>query len=109
MNYYGTTTMTECTIMENDTPTFSRSSGSIILKECSVSSDQLTSTTWLDISSIGTKSFINELTFITTGDCVNLFDTIGSLIPSTKSSSLVTKPFYLSVFQKKNKPYPNML
>ena len=32
MNYQGTTTMTECTIMENDTPTFSRYSGSIIFE-----------------------------------------------------------------------------
>ena len=85
-NYQGTTTVINCTIKENKEPAFLGSYGSIILRECSISSDQIISTTWLDTSSIGEKTFINELSFLETESCHVNFDdnSIHSLIPVKK-------------------------
>ena len=59
-------TMIKCCIQGNkDTPVFS---GSIKLCDCSVSTDQLKNSN-INIESIGSKSFINELSFISTGKC----------------------------------------
>ena len=66
--------------MENTTPTVSTHQAAIILfKECSISSDQLMGTASLDTSSKGSNSFINGLTFISTGNCVNIIDTISGV------------------------------
>ena len=88
-NEYGTTTIQNCTIMENKgSPVFS---GSITLIKCAVSDDQYKDATNLNTGKVLTNSFINGLTFIQTGSCVNIFDTIGSLIPSNMPT-MTTKP-----------------
>ena len=67
--------MTSCSVMENDTPVFG---GSIKLVNCAVPNTQLSGGS-LDTSSIGSNSFINGLTFISTGDCKNIIDTISGV------------------------------
>ena len=68
----GTLTIQFSTIEENKgSPVFS---GSITLINCSVSDDQYKDASSLNTNEVTTNSFINELTFITTGYCGNLFD-----------------------------------
>ena len=84
----GTLTLQSCTIIENKgSPVFS---GSISLNKCAVSKDQYKDASNLDTAEVTTKSFINELTFIETGSCVNIFDYIEDLMPS----KIQTKPLY---------------
>ena len=88
-----TLTIHSSSILENRNPAFGCINGAnclIILQECTVSEDSFPSeASWLDTSSIGTKSFIYGLTFHVTGECVNKFERVGGipltgLIPQTR-------------------------
>ena len=69
-NAGGSLIMISCTITENDTPVFY---GPAKLVNCSVPNTQLSGGS-LDTFSIGSISFSNELSFISSDDCLNLFD-----------------------------------
>ena len=56
--------------------------------ECSIDNITTTGSGSLDTILIGTNSFINGLTFIETGSCLNTFDTIGGLAPSNIQAEL---------------------
>ena len=78
-NQEGRLTITLSTIIANSVPAFS---GSMKLITCTVSNDQYNGASNVNTVEVTTNSFINGLTFISTGECVNMFDTIGTLIPS---------------------------
>ena len=67
----GALEMRECTILENTSPAFD---GSITLIKCTVSEGQIEDDSDVNINET-TNSFIYGLTFISTADCVNIFDT----------------------------------
>ena len=70
-NQEGTLTITLSTIIANSVPAFS---GSMKLITCTVSSDQYNGASNVNTVEVTTNSFINGLTFISTGECVNIFD-----------------------------------
>ena len=79
---YGTATFSNTCIMENKDLTnvfYIGSSSKCTLIDCSIDNTQKTGSGSLDKSSIGSNSFINGLTFISTGDCKNIFDTIDNI------------------------------
>ena len=68
----GILTIQHSTILKNKgSPVFA---GSIKLVKCSVSDDQYESASNINIYEVSVNSFINILSFISTGDCVKKFD-----------------------------------
>ena len=98
----GSTDIISSCILNNGDPCFYSSSNSkITLYFCSVDNMKQSDSNFVT-SHGSTTSFIHGLTFIITGDCVNIFDTIGSLTPSNLPT---TKPSsYSSFFHRKIKP-----
>ena len=81
--YNGELTMRKTCMMNNKKATYhfylQQSSAKCTLLDCSIDNTQKTGSGSLDTSSIGSNSFINGLTFISTGDCKNIFDTIDNI------------------------------
>ena len=90
--------MNKCCIIDNEkAPIFQSNSGTLILSECTIGEGQFNSTQGTVKGSGVPSSFINKLTFIKTGSCVNIIDTLGDLIPSNmlkSSRKRVAKCFY---------------
>ena len=77
------------------------------LIDCSIDNTEILGSGSLDKSQIGTNSFIYGLTFLSTGDCVNINDTISG-VPLTffiERTPEKTPLFHLSFFQRKIKSY----
>ena len=86
--------MIRCCIIENvGYPIISnyKNSSSLILSQCTIGGDQLISTFGTITETNPTDIFINNLTFLVTGMCENIFDTLGNMTQkpprTTRSSS----------------------
>ena len=103
---YGELTIRKTCIMKNkdSTAVFYLEIGSkCTLIHCSIDDPQKVGSGPLDTSSIGKNSFIHGLTFISTGDCVNSFDTIDG-VPLIRDIE-GTQHFSIFVLQKRIKRY----
>ena len=84
--------MPKCCIFENqEAPIFQSESETLTLYECTIGEGQLISKLGSIETTFVPSSFINELTFITTGYCVNIFDTLDTKSPGIQTSVALRK------------------